>query len=345
MSQHTSSRRVGFAGLITCLTAGTLLLAPAPAQAGVLDTPASAATVSVSNDGTCTQSGIAPSVAGTFAADGVPVQATYGTSGAVTKTGNPADVTNLSTALTSTIKATQAGGALKTVDVSASFQTSVSAALGTAQTCNTSVQPNITYTATLDLPSARYATFDIDSKHAIGAVQLVSTAGIFSGAAATVTYGHGQGIQRVYIPAGSWQLVIQAADQLKASTPTASFPASKAASVTLHMSLDDPGTPITAETGDGSKYLELAAGRNCAAGALTATWKSKAGKGDQVKIKKAVFTVNGAKVATVKKPKKGKMTTLTGLDPDRTAEVSVTLKLVKKGAGSATVERSYLPCT
>lgn len=345
MSQHTSSRRVGFAGLIVSLAAGTLLLAPAPAQAGVLDGPVSTATVTVSQDGTCTQSGIAPANAGTFAADGVPVQATYATSGAVTKTGNPADVTNFSTSLTSTIEATQAGGVLKSVDVSASFQTSLAAALGTAQTCNASVQPGITYAATLDLPAARYVTLDVDSRHAIGVIQLVSTAGIYSGAAATVTYGHGKGTQRAYLPAGNWQLIVQAADQLSASTPAVAFPGSKTSSVTLHLSLDDPGTPITTKTGDGSKYLDLAAGRNCAAGALTATWKSKAGKRDKVKIKKAVFRVNGVKVATVKKPKKGKTTTLTGLDPDTTADVLVTLKLVRKGAGSATVERSYLPCT
>ena len=62
-------------------------------------------------------------------------------------------------------------------------------------------------------------------------------------------------------------------------------------------------------------------------------------------VKKAVFRVDGAKVKTVKKPTKKQVTTLTGLNPDEMAAVSVTLKLVKKGAGKPAVERTYLACT
>lgn len=343
MSLHIAARRAGMAGLTMTLAVGTLLIAPA--QAGVLDSPTSTASVSVSLAGDCTLSGGAPSAVGTFAADGVPVQTTYSAGGTVTKNGNPSDATTISAALSSTIRATQAGGALKTVDVSASMQSSLAAALGTAQACNTSIQPSVTYNGALDLPTPRYATLHIDSKHAIGVIQMLNAGGPLDGTAATVIYGHGTSTQRTYIPAGSWVFIIQAADQLKASTPTASFPSSKSSSVAIHMSFDEPGSAITEETGDGSKYLDLAAGRTCAAGSLTATWKGKAGKGDNIKIKKAVFRVDGAKVATVKRPAKGKRTTLSGLDPDTTADVSVTLKLMKKGAGKATVERSYLPCT
>ena len=47
----------------------------------------------------------------------------------------------------------------------------------------------------------------------------------------------------------------------------------------------------------------------------------------------------------MKKPKKNTTKTLTGLNPDSPADVSVKMKLVKRGAGSVSVERSYLPCT
>ena len=47
----------------------------------------------------------------------------------------------------------------------------------------------------------------------------------------------------------------------------------------------------------------------------------------------------------MKKPKKNQVTTLTGLPSGKPVEVEVTIKLVKKGAGSVTVERSYLTCT
>jgi hypothetical protein len=111
------------------------------------------------------------------------------------------------------------------------------------------------------------------------------------------------------------------------------------------MTFDEPGVATSAAEGDGSKYLKLSAGRTCANGTLTGKWKAKAGKGDDRTVKKAVFRVNGVKVKTVKKPKKKQTTVLTGLDPDEAADVSVTLKLVKKGTGQLSLERSYLPCT
>ena len=135
---------------------------------------------------------------------------------------------------------------------------------------------------------------------------------------------------------------------LSAPTPTSSQPSTKTTSVKYHISFDTPGAATTAAEGDGTKYLTLADGRTCATASLTGEWKSKAGKGKNRKIKKAVFYVNDVKVKTVKKPKKKTTTTLTGLDPDQPADVEVRIKLAKKpkkGDRTVTVERSYLPCT
>jgi hypothetical protein len=282
---------------------------------------------------------------GNFAADGIPVQTSASTSATWTKTGNPADVTTVSGTTTSTITATQAGGALKTLDISAGFQTALSSALGTGQTCNAQIQAGVTYLAAFDLPTGKSVSIDVTSKDTYGVLVVQNTASTGSGSVQEVSYFlHSQVTKEVYLPAGSYVLQSQAIGLHQAPTPALASPATKSGSITAHMGFAEPGTASSATSGTGTKYLDLGAGRSCAAGSLTGTWKSKAGKGKNAKIKKAVFKINGAKVRTVKKPKKGSTTTLTGLDPEQTVDVTVSLKLVKKGAGAVTVERSYRSC-
>jgi len=129
-----------------------------------------------------------------------------------------------------------------------------------------------------------------------------------------------------------------------APSPTNSVTSRTGTGVT-DLTFEEPGAAMAAAEGDGGKYVDLAAGRSCGTASLAATWKSKAGKGKNVKVKKATFYVNGVKVKSVKKPKKKDVTTLPGLDPLKTLDVLVKIKLVKHGAGTVTVERSYLPCS
>jgi hypothetical protein len=60
-------------------------------------------------------------------------------------------------------------------------------------------------------------------------------------------------------------------------------------------------------------------------------------------VKKAVFSVEGARVKTVRKPHKKTRVTLAGLPTN--GEVTVTAKLTLRGAGAVTVERTYYPCS
>ena len=346
MSSSSTFRRARIIGLSATLAAAGLLVAPAPARAGVLDTPLSQTSAISSASGGCTSTG-GPSVntPGTFAADGVPVTTTASTSFTWTKTGDPTDVTTVSGTTTGTITATQAAGTLKTVDLSTSYQTALSSALGTAQACNAQVQVGSVYQAMFDLPTAKSVTVDVTTKGTYAVLALQNTSNPASSSDQSISYFlHSHATKEMYLPAGTYIFQIQGLGIHQAPTPAAPSPATKSGSLAAHVSFEEPGTAKAATSGTGTKYLDLGAARSCAAGSLTGTWKSKAGKGKGAKIKKAVFKVNGAKVRTVKKPKKGSTTTLTGLDPEQSIDVTVALKLVKKGAGTVTVERSYRPC-
>jgi hypothetical protein len=232
------------------------------------------------------------------------------------------------------------------VDVSVTSQLALQAAKGTAQACNGAVTSLSVSQGSFDLPTSKYVTVNVRSKGGIGAVVFQNSAGVLSGAQTTINYFmHSHMTQRIFLPAGTWIMQTQNQNILQAPTPALTQPSQRSAKLEVDMTFDDPGVATGAAEGDGSKYLSLSAGRTCAAGSLSATWKAKAGKGDNRTVKKAVFRVDGVKKATVKKPKKKQTTVLTGLDPDEMADVSVTLKLVKKGAGTLTLERSYLPCT
>jgi hypothetical protein len=274
------------------------------------------------------------------------VTTTVGSSATITHNVDNTDVTTMTASITNTVRATQAGGALRTLDVDATSQLSLQATKGTAQACNASVTAQAVNVGSFDLPTPKYVTAQVRSKGAIGALVLQHSGGVLVGGLQQVNYFlHSNLTQRIYLPAGTWIVQIQNQKVLQAPTPALTMPSPSSSTLDLGLTFDDPGVATGAAKGQGSKYLDLAAGRTCAAGSLTGTWKAKAGKGDKRKVKKAVFRVDGVKVKTVKKPKKKQTTTLTGLNPDEMAEVTVTLKLVKKGAENLTVERTYLPCT
>jgi hypothetical protein len=334
-------------GLALALAGGGLLLAPTPAEAGVLDTPTTQVAAAFSASGTCTLSGPGnTSSNNTFAADGASVVTSAASSATYTKTGDPTDVTAMTSSYTQKVTVTQANNSLKTFDVQSSGAGTLNPSKGAAQTCAASLQSVGTNIATFDTPSPKILTIDIKAKDMVGLVAIVSTPNPSDGEVLGITYNlHSKLHQTFYLPAGHWTLQNQNAVIMQAPTPTSSQPSSRNGTASVHIDFGEPGSATTASSGDGKKYVDLAAGRNCAAGTLTATFKNKAGKGDHRTIKKATFYVNDVKVASVKKPKKKSTKVLTGLSSDDAADVRVKLKLAKKGAGSKTVERSYLTCT
>jgi hypothetical protein len=351
MNLVRSVQRARVVALVVMLAVAGVLLTPAPSQAVVLAATQIQAGIGVAKDVGCTLTGpgsvVSPTT--TFAPDGVPVQVASSTANTIVKTGDPSDTTTANGSMTSTTTATQAAGALSTVDISTRLQTTVRAAKGSAQTCNATLQSQAIVSAAFDLPSPKYLLLDVDTVGLFGSFGVVaqnfSSGGVPAGTLVLDLFLHFSAEKRIYLPAGSYIVQAQLVGIHQAPTPAAPSPEEKAGDFTAHLAFVEPGLASSAGTGTGAKYVGLAAGRSCAAGSLTATWTPKAGKGKHAKIKKATFRVNGAKVRSVKKPTKKQVTTLAGLDPNAVVDVTVSLKPAARHGDPLTVERTYLPCT
>jgi len=335
---------------VGALVGGALAVTPSPAEAAVLTSPGALTSVtfdSFPSTGSCTTAGSDANQTVPFAADGVAKTATSSASATITRVGDPTDVTTLTGSATSTVTAQQAGGQLSKVTVNTSYSGSLSSTLGTAQKCDAELDLGGGAQFAFDLVSPAYVTVTLESHG--GLAQAIAGQGVFGGTtqiAAAVGGGpHATSTGTVLLPAGVNNIsMIAQQDTLVAPTPSATRN-STSGRATMTVTFQTPGIATTATTGDGKKYVDPAAGRSCAAGTLASTWKSKAGKGDNRRVKKAVFYVNDTKVKTVKKPKKKQVTTVSGLDPEKAAHLEVVLKLAAKGAGKVSVERDYLPCS
>ncbi len=336
--------------LAFCLAAGAVLAAPAPSQAAVLGITQVVAAVGFDDDPdvgvTCTTTGpgdvTAPTT--TFAADGVPVTRTASSSAVITDNANASDVTTMSGSISHTVTATQANGQLSAVRVASTATTSLSTAIANTK-CGASLDVQGGTQFQFDLAVPALMTVTAEAHRMIGIVQ----AGNITGPTpedlqAVVVYAigdHGTSTGTVLLPAGTNFIGV---NQVQKSMEATAAAGSKSSSgdVTVDFAFETPGVASGAQSGAGGKYVTLGSGRDCTAGSLPMTWKKKAGKGKHRVINKAIVRVNGAKVATIKKPKKGQVSKVTGLNPEKAADVEVTLKV--KGKGKYTVERSYLRC-
>jgi hypothetical protein len=349
MRLFSSARAATVVG-VGALVAGGLAVAPTPATAAVISTSSVIADVSFSSSptaGPCTTVGSAADQTVPFAADGVTKTAVASSSATVTRDADPTDVTTLNGTVTSTATAQQSGGQLSKVTVNTSYSASLSSTLGTAQKCGAEVSLAGGAQYAFDLVAPAYATVTLESHGGLAQVVAGQT---LSGPLEQVAVAFGVGSHAVstgtvLLPAGTNLIGMHInQDGLEAPTPTSSK-TSTSGNAAMTVTFQTPGIATTATTGDGKKYVAPAEGRSCAAGTLASTWKSKAGKGENRKVKKAVFYVNDTKVKTVKKPKKKQVTTLSGINPERAVHLEVAIHLAAKGAGTVRVERDYLPCS
>jgi hypothetical protein len=332
------------------LVAGGLAVAPSPSTAAVISTSTVLADVefdSFPTSGACTTVGSDATQSVPFAADGVARTALASSSATVTHNTDATDVTTLNGSVSSTATAQQSGGQLSKVTVDTKYSASLSSTKGIAQKCGAEVTLGGGAQYAFDLVAPAYVTVTLESHG--GLAQAVAGQGL-SGLPEQIAVAFGAGSHAtstgtVLLPAGTNFIGMQIhQDGVEAPTPT-SAKTSASGNASMTVTFQTPGIATTAATGDGKKYVDPAAGRSCAAGTLASTWKSKAGKGDNRKVKKAVFYVNDTKVKTVKKPKKKDVTTLSGLNPEKAAHLEVVIQLAKKGAGKVRVERDYLPCS
>ena len=329
---------------------GAVALAPAPSQAAVLGTTMVVATVNFDDDPdmgvTCTQTGPGdvPASPITFAADGVPVTRSATSSAVITDNANLADKTTMSASGTTTVTAKQANGQLSTVHLATTTSTSLTTAIANTK-CGASVEVGGGTQFQFDLVAPALVTVRAEAHHMAGIVELGNLMGPSeSEAQAVVVYAlgsHGTSSGSILLPAGTSfvglnELVKEARATAAATTTSSS------GDLTVDITFEKPGGATTSQSGGGGKYVSLGSDRDCAAGTLPLTWKKKAGKGTHRVVSKAIVKVNGAKVATIRKPHKKQVTTLTGLEAEDDAAVEVTLTV--QGKGRLTTERSYLRC-
>ena len=329
----------------------TALVAVPPASAEPVHDATLTSEITFVGSGSCTRSGPGDRTVGPVGvvADGQRHASGASSSARATAPSpNTDDTTDLSASSDTTYTATQVAGVLSSLDVSVEMAAHLVASKGAANTCNTRAQGQSLLDLSFDLPAPRLVTVTVA---AAGRVRGRASVTDSSGRVADITAATGPSTVRsqTVLPAGTSELHLEGFIVLDPPSPGSPQPADAAGSAHTTVEVQTPGV-ATSETslGRASTYVDLAPARNCAGASLAATWDKGAGKGDHRRVKKAVFTVNGAKVATVKKPKRKQVTTLAGL-PSGPIEVVATLKPFKKrdhkrNPDVVTLTRSYLPC-
>lgn len=328
-----------------------LVTVPVPAFSEPVHDATLSSEITFVGNGSCTRTGPGDTLVGPVAVVADGQRHASGATSSVRTTApvpNTDDTIDLSAATTTAYTATQAAGVLSRLDVAVDMAAHLVASKGAANTCGTRSQGQSVLKLSFDLPSPRLVTVTVS---AAGPVRGRATLQDASFRFADITAATGPSTVRsqALLPAGTSKLQLEGFIVLDPPSPGDPQPTDSTGSVHTTVEVQTPGTATSeVSTARAGKYLDLAAVRGCATGSLAAAWGKRAGKGDHRTVKQAVFTVDGVKVATVKKPKKGQVTTLTGLPPG-TVEVEATLKLVKKRGGKGkpgpvTLTRSYLPC-
>ena len=326
-----------------------LVAVPGPASAVAVHDATLTTNITFVGSGSCTRSGPGDRTEGPVAvvADGQRhlSQATSGDR-ATAPVPNTDDTTDLSASASTTYTATQTGGVLSGLDVAVDLAAHVVTSKGAANLCNTRAQAQSLLDLSFDLPAPRLVTVTVTVDGPVSGRASFTDAS-FAQTDIGARAGGSTISSQTVLPAGTSKFFLEGFISLDPPSPGHPQPTDAAGTVHTTVAVQVPGTATNeVSTGRGGNYVDLADGRGCAGGTLAATWKKKAGKGEHRAIKKAVFAVNGNPIATVKKPKKGQVTTLTGLPP---GAVEVEVRLVKaKGAkgshGPGTLTRSYLPC-
>jgi hypothetical protein len=292
---------------------------------------------------TCTKTGPGDVTSvGTFAADGVPVTKTVSSSATFKDNANAADTTNLSGTSTQTVTATAAGGQVSKVHFGTTASASVTTAIASTK-CGADVEAGGSTMFQFDLPADTLVTVKGVAHHMIGIFEAGNIIGPSSDVQAVISYNAGSSSSAsAVLKAGTGFISINQA-YLDVQAAATAGTVSRAGDVSFDVGFQTPGVADGTQFGSGAKYVKLADGRGCSTGTVDLTWTKKAGKGDHRTVKKATVFVNGAKVKSVKKPKKKQVTHLTGIDPTGNARVQVVLKV--KDKGELYTDRSYLQCS
>jgi hypothetical protein len=259
----------------------------------------------------------------------------------------------MSASVTGSAQVSESAGSLSAFDVTASLKANVSRALGGGSTCSATSLAAVNVTGSFSTASPGLLSLDFSSlgsgfgQHSLTLVRVAPVPP--SGALPAMYNLTGRTHHLLAVPAGDWSFTTTMSASAVSNNSPGQPPPSADLRVRLHGEFKPFGVADGAATGTGSKYVSLGDNQTCASHSVTADFTKKAGRkakqGKKPVIKKATFFVNGAKVRSVKKPHRNTLVTLTGLPVDDNVEVSAQLKLQARGKGTATVERTYLPCS
>lgn len=334
------------AGLALASTA--LVAVPAPAQAAAVTAATNYASRTVNETGpaTCNSANTSSNSSAPFTSNGVAVTQSVSGTTTLVDTGDASDTSSIATSASSKVRATEAGGSMRTLDVDAAFAATFTIAQGAATDCDAQAQLGAQIQLTGVLAQPKWVTIDGEVPKG-GTMQVIFqrtapvTPQVFE-VVALLGNSKGRAHAEVYLPAGTYTVTtftVAAWD----GPQVAGDPTSFSAKPFMHILFEPVGVAKDKATGTGTKYLKLKNGRNCATNQLQGKFKSAAGVAATAKIKKAIFKVNGAKSKVVKLPEKNDKVTLTNLPSADDVTVSVTLKLF--GGGSAKLTRDYRSCT
>lgn len=334
------------AGLAVASTA--LVAVPSPAQAAAITTGEVYAGRSVSETGpaTCNSSNLDSSSNTTFTSNGVTVTQIASGTTHLDDTLDAGDTVDLTTTATSKVRATEAAGQLRTVDIDSTFAGSYVAAQGLATDCDASAQLSTQFTFETVLSAPRWVTVDallpMGTTTQIILQRTMPTTPVVQEIIVLAGTQKGRAQAQVLLPAGTY-----AAQGLLATNflapQVAGDPTTFSHKPHIHIDYLDAGVAKTVADGEGTAYAKLRGSRDCATDQLKGKFLKAAGTKTKPTVKKAIFKVNGVTSKVVKKVKKGGKITLRNLPAGDDVRVTATFKL--KGGGKKSFSREYYSCT
>ena len=330
------------------LAAATLVAVPAPAQAAAitLANVQSSRNVNEVGPASCTVTGSSSSSSAPFTTNGAVVTQSASGTTTLVDNGDAGDTSAVPSSVTTQVRATEAGGQLKTLDIDGTFTGSVNAAQGVATDCDAQVALTSQVTYQTVLTTGRWMTLEATiPKDSTAQIVFQRTAPVSPPVVSVVALvGNAKGHARAesFLPAGTYTAQAYVATSWN-GPQVAGDPTSFASTPSIHLTFEAPGAAKAKVVGDGAAYAKLKNGRDCAKNQVKGKFLKAAGTKAKPALKKAVFKVNGVASKTVKKAASGGKITLKNLPSDQDVSVKAVFKLV--GGGSESFTRDYYSCT
>lgn len=275
------------------------------------------------------------SAQGSFETDGSQLSGALSSSATVEDAGDVADDTAMTAKSSGKVRATEADGSLRSLDLTTALSASVVAAQGLTSDCDSSASAMSGAQAYFTLAQSGWVTLHGTARGGSLQMTLASAAAEQGSALMSTGIKHEQ-TRQFFLPAGTYLAL--AIFELELDTPgVAGDPTSGVGGGSLSLDFTPAGSAQGPAAGTGKKFVKLDSARSCGAGSVAGSFTGKASK-----VVKATFFVNGKRKKTISNPSGGTDVVLRGLADGSSAVVTVALKLTQ---GKATLKRVYVSCS